>query len=271
MESKSGLPIRSIVVGILLFFAVIGFLILNPIVTIGTGKRGVVTQFGKVTDVILGEGIHMIVPIQQDVEKMDVTIQVGQVETEASSKDLQIVHTTVTANYQLDPLKVNFIYQNYRKEVETRVIGPAIRENLKSATAMYTAEELITKRESVKALFMSNLKTSLAKADIILVDVFITNFNFSEGFNKSIEQKVQAEQEALTEKNNLSKVKFMAEQTLATARADAEKVRITAQAITQQGGKDYVQLKAIEKWNGVLPAQMVPGSSVPFLQLNREK
>jgi hypothetical protein len=62
-------------------------------------------------------------------------------------------------------------------------------------------------------------------------------------------------------------VKYIAEQTVATAKAQAESTRIQAQAIAQQGGKDYVQMKAIEKWNGVLPAQMIPGSTVPFINL----
>jgi regulator of protease activity HflC (stomatin/prohibitin superfamily) len=257
-------------VGVLIILALIGFLILNPIVTIGTGKRGVVTEWGKVTDRILGEGIHMVMPIVQDVEKMDVTVLAGKVETGASSKDLQEVHTTVTINYHLDASKVNNIYQQYRKEVESRVIGPAIRESLKAATALFTAEELITKREAVKGTFQKNLAGSLTKANVILVDVFLTDFSFSENFEKAIEAKVTAEQEALTEKNNLAKVKYQAEQTLTVARADAEKVRITAQAINAQGGKDYVQMKAIEKWNGVLPAQMVPGSAVPFINLKHQ-
>ncbi len=50
-------------------------------------------------------------------------------------------------------------------------------------------------------------------------------------------------------------------------RAEAEAIRIKAQAIQQQGGKDFVQLKAVEKWNGVLPTQFIPGSTIPFLNL----
>lgn len=271
MANESGFPVRTIVIGVLVVIALLAFLVLNPIVTVGTGKRGVVTEWGKVTDKILGEGIHMVMPIVQDVEKMDVTILAGKVQTEAASKDLQVVHTTVTINYHLDPLKVNRIYQQYRKEIDSRVIGPAIRENLKAATAMYTAEELITKREMVKQKFMLSLKENLAKADIILQDVFITDFAFSPEFNKQIELKVQAQQEALTEKNNLEKIQFQAQQIVATAKANAEAVRITTQAINSTGGKDYVQLEAIKKWDGKLPEQMIPGGTVPFLELNRTK
>jgi len=270
-QSESGFPVRMVVMAVLGIVALVGFMILNPIVTIGTGKRGVVTQFGKVTDRVLGEGIHMVMPIANDVEKMDVTTQAGTVDTEAASKDLQVVHTKVTINYHLDPVKVGTIFQQFRHSVEQKVVGPAIREDLKAATALFTAEELITKREAVKATFQNKLTASLKKADVQLIDVFITDFKFDPKFSEAIEQKQVAEQEALTEKNNLAKVKFVAEQTLATARADAEKVRITATAINAQGGKDYVNLKAIEKWNGVLPTQMIPGSTVPFLNLHQRQ
>ena len=51
--------------------------------------------------------------------------------------------------------------------------------------------------------------------------------------------------------------------------AEAKAIQIKAQAVTQQGGKDYVQLQAIEKWDGKLPTQMVPGATVPFINLTR--
>ena len=71
----------------------------------------------------------------------------------------------------------------------------------------------------------------------------------------------------MKEKNNLEAEKFKAQQKIVAAEATARAIKIQAEAITQQGGKDYVQLKAVEKWNGVLPTQMIPGSSVPFVNL----
>ena len=133
--------------------------------------------------------------------------------------------------------------------------------------AEFTAEELITKRAEVKAFLKEGITTSLATHNIIVEDMFITNFTFSAQFDKAIESKVTAEQDALAAKNKLEQVKFEAEQRVAQARAEAEAIKIQAEAITQQGGQDYVNLKAVEKWNGVLPVTMLPGSSVPFVNI----
>jgi regulator of protease activity HflC (stomatin/prohibitin superfamily) len=265
MEDKS--ITKLIVGGVVAIVGIFLFIMLNPVVSIGTGQRGVVTNFGKVTTQTLDEGIHWVTPIVYDVEKMEVTIQKYHTKADASSKDLQQVSTEITLNYQLNPLGVNTIYQQYRLNYKQILIDSALREFLKATTAKFTAEELITKREMVKAEFKHSLEETLSRSNIIVKDIFITDFNFSPEFNKAIELKVQAEQEALTEKNNLVKIRYQAEQTVTTAKAEAEKIRIAAQAINAQGGKDYVQLKAIEKWNGVLPNQMIPGSTVPFISL----
>jgi uncharacterized membrane protein YqiK len=54
------------------------------------------------------------------------------------------------------------------------------------------------------------------------------------------------------------------------ATAEAEAIKIQAEAIQQQGGASYVNLKAVEKWDGHLPAQMIPGGALPFLNLQTQ-
>ncbi len=267
MESN----VKKIVMVALAIIALIAFKCLGPHGIVHPGQRGVVVQLGAVQDTILGEGVHFVMPITQSVKKMDVQIQKVEVSSEASSKDLQMVYAKVALNYHLDALKVNKIYQSLGNDADSRIIAPAIQEYLKKSTAMFTAEELISKREIVKEEFKKSLTIALAVNNVIVDNVFITNFEFSKEFNHAIEQKVTAEQEALMEKNNLAKIKFLAEQKVATATADATAIAIQAKAVTSQGGKDYVQLKAIEKWDGHLPTQMIPGSAVPFIDLTKSK
>lgn len=248
--------------------ALITLLILNPLVVVRAGYRGVVLSFGAVSDRILDEGLSWIMPIQQSVKKIDVsTKKVEKKDAEASSKDLQVVHTSVTLNYRLDPTKVNKIYQQYLGEESERVILPTIEEFVKKTSAHYTAEELITKRESVKKDLKDSITASLAASNIIVTDIYLTDFGFSKDFNASIETKVKAEQVALTEKNNLEAEKFKAQQKIVAAEARAREIKIQAEAVQSQGGKDYVQLKAVEKWDGKLPVQMIPGGTVPFINL----
>lgn len=65
------------------------------------------------------------------------------------------------------------------------------------------------------------------------------------------------------------RIKKEAEQRNAQAQAEAQAIKIQAEAITQQGGKDYVKLKTVEKWDGKLPAQIIPGGMIPFIELNK--
>lgn len=259
---------KAIVAGVLFVIATILFFMFNPTELVSSGYRGVQTQFGEVKDEILPEGFNFVNPMNK-ITEMPVNMQKLEVEATASSKDLQAIAAKIAVNYHIDATKVNKVYQDMRGDYEQKVIYPAVLECMKKATAYFTAEELVTKREAVKDSYFKSLKEVLAVNYIIVDNVFFTDFDYSEQFNTAIEAKVKAEQDALTEKNNLATVRYQNEQKLSTAKTDAEAIRIKAQAVTQQGGKDYVQLMAIEKWNGQLPTQMVPGSTVPFINLTR--
>lgn len=258
--------VKLFVLGVVAVIALIAFAILNPLTSIKAGHRGVITEFGKVNDQVLDEGIHWVTPVLQDVTEMNVQVQKEEVSVSSASKDLQTVSATIALNYQLDPSAVNKLYQNVGKEYKTKIIDPAIQEEVKSATAQYTAEELITKRPEVREAMLSALVKKLEKDFILVHDLSIVNFNFSVSFNNAIEAKVTAEQEALAAKNKLEQVKFEAEQRVSQAQGEAEAIRIQAEAIQNQGGQAYVELKAIEKWSGNLPQYMM-GDSVPFISI----
>ncbi len=255
------------IVGFVLFILLI---LLNPIVLIGAGERGVVLNLGAVSDTIMNEGLNFRTPLIQSVHVFDVKMQKDEVETGAASKDLQEVKTTIALNYHLVPDQVNKLYQNIGTDFKRRVIDPAIEEAVKAATAKFTAEEAITKRQAVREEIKKLLIERLQKEYIMVDEVSIVDFDFSAEFNRAIEAKVTAEQSALQSKNVLEQKKYEAEQTITTARAEAEKIRIQAESISKQGGQSYVQLKAIEKWNGVLPVQMIPNATVPFLDINQK-
>ncbi len=251
---------------------VIGIIALAVIVssfgTVGAGERGVKTRFGKVVGT-LGTGLYTKNPFTTRVDKLDVQTQKEQAEATAASSDLQTVNTTVAVNYNLDADKVADLYTRIGTEYKSKVIDPAIQEVVKAVTAKYTAEQLITKRAEVTDSIQKSLAERLSTQDIAVSTVSIVNFEFSGSFNAAIEAKVTAEQNALAAKNKLDQIKFEAEQTVATAQAQAEAIKIQAQAINSQGGADYVQLQAVKQWDGHLPVQMVPGGSVPFINVSK--
>lgn len=256
-------PFRLLLIVAIMLIVVVLF---KPWVQVGAGERGVVLNFGAVQDHVLNEGMHFRVPVMQQVIIMDVKIQKIETNSISASSDMQDVTLKVALNYHIIPDKANVVYQTIGIEFKERIIDPAIQEVMKAVSAHYSAEELIAKRPQVS----SEIKAELAKRLIsnnIAVDAFsIVNFNFSKIFMEAIESKQTAEQHALKATRDLDRIKIEAEQTIAAAKAEAEALRLQKMNISPdliELRKIEANLKAIEKWNGILPS--VTGGAVPFI------
>jgi len=238
-------------------------LLFNSFGTVGAGERGVKTRFGAVTEGVIGEGLYVKMPFIEKVFILDVKTQKDETAASAASKDLQTVNSQVALNYSIKHESVANLYQNVGIEYKTRLIDPAIQESVKASTAKFTAEELITKREEVKEDIRLALATRLAPSGIVVENFSIINFDFSKSFNEAIEAKVTAEQNALAAKNKLAQVEYEAKQAIESAKGRAEALRVESVAISSN--PKVLELRAIEKWNGVLP--QVTGGNVPFINI----
>ena len=258
--------LKSINLGVGIIVAVVLivlFFVINPFVQIGAGERGVVMNWGQVQDVILSEGLHTRIPFMQSVQKVSVRVQKSDVKTSGASRDLQDVGLELVVNWKINTAKVNKVYQTIgdEKAVLDNIIIPAVSEMAKAATAKKTAEEIITKRQQLKQDIDNLLVTRLANYGIILSDVSIIDIRFSDEFNRAIEAKQVAEQEA-------KQAIFKAEQAKndAVARVNMAEGQAKAQQLQQQSlSPELLQKMAIDKWNGSFPTYM--GTSLPFLQL----
>jgi regulator of protease activity HflC (stomatin/prohibitin superfamily) len=230
---------------------------------------GVVTLFGEVQPTTIPEGLHIINPLAK-VSYVFVGLDTAQAQNaEAASRDMQTVHTTLTVNYNVDAKGARDLYvMNPSLTYENQYVVPAIYEVFKSVTSMYTAEELITKRTEASHVIRDQLSKKLAAYHLIVQDINVTNFAFSKSFNDAIEAKVRASQEAEKAQRDLARVKFEAEQNIVTAKAQAETIRIQADAVRAQGGKEFVQLEAIKKWDGALPKFVGGSTPMPFINLD---
>jgi regulator of protease activity HflC (stomatin/prohibitin superfamily) len=243
---------------------------LSPFVPVSAGHKGVVTVFGKVEPQALDEGLHMVNPFARVVE-VSTRIQKTDSQGDAASRDLQQVTTHIALQYHLNPADVPAFYQRVGLTYDETVVAPQIQETFKAITARYTAEELITKREEVRAAIRDLLDKKLKDltGNGLLVDDFsITNFAFSHSFSAAIEAKQEAEQLALKAKRDLERIQVEAQQKVAFAEAEAESLRLQKQEITPDLIKlreIEVQRQAIEKWDGHLPN--VNGGAMPFLNL----
>lgn len=240
--------------------------------TVDAGERGVKTRLNAVVGV-LEPGLYFKIPFVDKVIKMDVHTQSLVATKEnpltAASNDLQDTRLAVVVNYHVEPKTVAALYQQYGndKTYYHTVIDPLITATVKAVASQYTAAEQIQKRAEMSAKALEALHAAFEGKNVNIEKADITDVAFSDAFTEAIEAKVTAVQQAEAAKNKLEQVKFEAQQQIEKAKAEAESIRIQAQAINAQGGADYVQLQAIEKWNGELPAQMIPGSAVPFLNL----
>lgn len=242
-------------------------IILNPFVTVGAGERGVVLTWGAFNGQIMDPGLHLRVPLAQTVIHMDVQTQKLEIEESSTySHDLQNVLIHSVVNYNADPKAVGLIYQQYGLDGESRILIPNLEASVKQTVAKYSAEELLSKRGEVATEIESAFRESIPNA-FIVTQYALVNETFSEAYEQAIEQKQVAQQYAEKADNDLKRIKIEAEQRVAEATAEAEAIRIQASAIQQQGGASYVNLKAVEKWDGHLPNQMIPGGALPFLNL----
>ena len=242
-------------------------LFFRPFVQVGAGERGVVLNFGAVQENVLGEGLHFRIPIVQEVVLMDVKVQKAVTDAASASSDLQDVTSSVALNYHIVPDRANVVYQTLGVHFKDRIIDPAIQEVMKAVSARYTAEELITKRAAVSEAMRENLAARLQDYNISVDAFSIVSFSFSQVFTEAIEAKQTAEQLALKSRRDLERIKIEAEQKITAATAEAESLRLQRANISAdliELRKVEANLKAIEKWNGILP-QVTGGGAVPFI------
>jgi regulator of protease activity HflC (stomatin/prohibitin superfamily) len=179
------------------------------------------------------------------------------------------------------------LYKEIGLDYESRIIQPAVQEVVKASTAQFTAEELITKRSAVKERIDAGLKDRLLQRGIIMETTSITNFDFSAEFNKAIESKVTAEQNALQAQNVVKMKEFEAQQAIATANGQAESTKKVADAtayakkavadadayglrvVREELSKDnsLIQYRQVEKWDGKLSVYSMSSGATPLIQL----
>ena len=276
------LPVLILLVG--------AFAILSAMsVVVESGNVGVVTTLGAVQPNALPEGFHLKKPFLDQVHQIDIRLTASNAQATAASKDLQSVRTQVTMQYSLNGALAPLIFQRIGtlKKVSASLVEPAIQECVKGVTAKFTAEELVTKRELVKqqiqdalgSFFNATLREKGLDNAIVIANLAITDFDFSPEFNRAIEAKVKAEQMALQAKNEkimrVTQAEASAEERKLSAGAEAfsteiqSKARadaITREALALKQSPEIIQLRSIEKWDGVLP-RISGGGVVPFLNV----
>ena len=268
--SKPKMKVWILAIAAVLLIAIVGF---GSVTVVPAGNSGVVVTLGKVNDRALDSGLHFKVPFVQTVGMMNNKIQKCEVASNRVSKDLQTVSSAVAVNFHITSDSASEIYRTIGEQYQDTVLQPAIQEAVKSISAQYTAEELITKRTAVGDEIASALTEKVSDYGIIIDKFNIVNFEFSEEFNAAIEQKQVAEQnylKAQTEKEQqIMEAEADAKKQIIEAEAEAEAKRKKAEAEAEANEKINASLNGniltyqqIQKWDGAYPNVVSSDSSI---------
>ena len=237
----------------------------NPFVMVGPGERGIKIRLGEVQPESYGEGLHFIFPFIQKFRTMDVKTQKNTSTTAVYTKDIQQARITYVINFNVQPDKVNKLFQEVGMDYVGKILTPVVEGTIKDIIGKWNAQDLIANREKATDDILFKLQNQLSEKYINVTDFQMTEINYSDVFERAIESKVTAEQEALKAKNKTVQVEEEAKQKVIAAQAEAKSMAIRAQALAQN--KSLVQYEAVQKWDGKMPQYML-GNSVPFINVS---
>jgi regulator of protease activity HflC (stomatin/prohibitin superfamily) len=246
--------------------------------TIDAGERGVILRNGKVVGTA-EPGLSFKLPIVDSVKEITVQTQARVYEKlMVYSRDQQSAELYISVNYRLPADQVQTIYTEYggKDGVMTRLLDRQVPEEVKNVFGRFNAVTAIQERERLSKEVQEAIQRATTNPVLIVESVQIENIDFSKAYEDSIEQRMLAEVEVQKVQQNAQREKVQAEILVIQAKAEADAKKLQgdaeAHAINARGkalrdNPSLVELVQAEKWNGVLPTTMVPGSAVPFINV----
>jgi regulator of protease activity HflC (stomatin/prohibitin superfamily) len=246
--------------------------------TIDEGERGVILRNGKVVGTA-EPGLSFKLPIVDSVREITVQAQARVYEkVMVYSRDQQSAELYVSVNYRLPADQVETIYSEYggKDGVLTRLLDRQVPEEVKNVFGQFNAVTAIQERGRLSKEVQEAIQKATTNPVLIVESVQVENIDFSDAYEQSIEQRMLAEVEVQKVQQNAQREKVQAEIAVIQAKAEADAVKLKgdaeAHAINARGkalrdNPSLVELVQAEKWNGVLPTTMVPGQTVPFINV----
>lgn len=229
------------------------------------GYRGIKTTWGRVEGEPLTPGLHFYNPVSSGIFEMSVKEEKLEGATQAFTSDTQNTGINYAITFYPDPKKIGHLYSQFGSDWEAKVIPQVVLGAMKDVVGQYTADTLVSKRESATKTAEAAIKEALSRRDVTVTRLDITNLDFADEYEKAVESKVTAVQLANAEKNKTVQVQEQAKQTLETAKASAEAMRIKSQALSQNKGLTGYEIAT--RWDGKLPQIMLGSGSMPMIDL----
>jgi regulator of protease activity HflC (stomatin/prohibitin superfamily) len=276
-------------IGLVVILALLGItIVLGSWYTIDQRERGVILRNGRLIGTAL-PGLGFKVPWIDSIVKISLETQRAKFDKVNSySRDQQPADLLISVNFRATEDKVDELYTQFGglRGYADRVLFPRVLAHSKIVFGRFNAVTAIQERGRLSQEVQEAV-IQAAGGPVIIEAVQIENLDFSNEYEKSIEQRMLAEVEVQRLRQNAEREKVQAEivvtqanaranavRAQAQAEADAIKLRgdAEAQAIAARGkalgeNPSLVSLVQAEKWDGKLPATMVPGGAVPMLGL----
>ncbi|MDR0866911.1 MAG: prohibitin family protein [Planctomycetota bacterium] len=267
--------------GIFLVAVIIG----GSFYSVNQGERAVLLRFGKVVS-DEGAGLHFKMPLIETAKFISTRTEVLTANIESYSKDAQAMSMAISINYRVDAAAVKEIYSQFGMGYKETLILPKLQSLPKDSVGKMSAMEIVQGRDKLNGGIIADLRKYFEPNGVYIDSLNLENINFSDAFEKSVEQRMQAEVEVQKVQQNLARERVQAEMLIVQQKAEAEKIIINAKAnadaVVMQGeaeakairlkaealaqNSNLVNLLTVEKWNGVLPVTTL-GNSVPLLNL----
>jgi len=265
------LPIRKIIFWVIVAIIAVGVVSVAGcgIKVVDTGQRGIKTRFGEIVSESLPEGLYFYNPFTSNIVEIDTRVQRQDGETDTYTRDVQQAAIKYTINYRLQQNAAHIMYRDIGRDWEQKLIPQVVLGTLKEVVGKWDAVDLIANRDKAGNTAFEAIRTNLAERNVEVSRLEITDIAYTHEFENSVEQKVIAQQKAIEEQNRTKQIEEQARQKVLSAEAEAKSIQIRAQALERNA--KLVEWEAVQKWNGVLPQNMLGGGAVPFINLNPSK
>ncbi|AYQ31065.1 prohibitin family protein [Runella sp. SP2] len=249
--AKFSRPVKT--VGVIVM--VVGFLT-ACIKQIDAGTVGVQSLFGKVSDGVLTSGLNFVNPLV-DVESIDVKTQnytMSAVRDEGdkegddairvlTSDGLEVI-VDLTVLYRVIPTEAPKILREIGPNYQDKIVRPVTRTRIRDNAVNYEAVALYSnKRQQFQDKIFQQIEKDFKVRGLFLESLLIRNINLPESVKKTIESKINAEQESQKMQFVLSKEKQEAERKRVEAQGIADYQKIISESLTDRQ-LQYEQIKA---------------------------
>ncbi len=265
-------------------------LVISSFYTVDEKERGVVLRNGAFT-AVADPGLHWKIPFIDTVKTISVQNNATKWDhLQAYSRDQQAASLAVSVSWHVPPGEVAAVYRGYSdlEGLLARAISRHVPTQVENVFGQYTAVNAVQQRGKLVTDIASAIKSAIT-GPVVIDSVQVENIDFSDAYEKSIEERMRAEVAVKTREQQLNteqiqaqivvtQAQATADSALAAARAKAEGIAllgaaeaeaIKARAQALGSNPELVELTKAERWNGVLPSTMLPNSAVPFIEARK--